>query len=568
MAEWIVKARQKILPFLHTRLLLFHTAGVILGFLLSSVQGALHPFGAAFCAALWIASDPFSALLGALCASFLRAAYAQSFVLILLGIGIFAEKLLVKHWSSAFKLLFLCLSWVVSFPLYYFASPDSFITGLGCLSLSLCLAVCMTGAVRALRHILCERSPASTDLLCLCVCMSLLCYCLQAYHLGGVSFGSVAACFFILLIAGCRGVETAAAAIMLSAGCVFGGAEPALAGSLAICGLCACAAREFSRWGVACSFIAMSFLLYALVSPALFIADAGLAAFLYICIPRRFLRMLPAGHTDRAREQAEASLTLLRSGLRDTADVLREAAPLFQDQDGFARRQVLAVSDALVSLSQSRKPQRRKYDIQIGAAALAKPGSSATGDSMGMRHIREQLVLLLSDGMGSGDEAHRESAAAVALLGDLLSIGFGLSEALECVNRLLMQRTNLTDMFATMDVLLFDLSDGQAQFVKYGAPPSYILRGGKVHTLYAEALPAGIVREARPALHAASLCSGDTVVLMTDGAFDALGSELSRALLDRVGAANTPDDAARALLMAAREKSAADEMTVIVARIA
>ena len=123
-------------------------------------------------------------------------------------------------------------------------------------------------------------------------------------------------------------------------------------------------------------------------------------------------------------------------------------------------------------------------------------------------------------------------------------------------------------MFATMDALLFDLSSGEAQFVKYGAPPSYILRGGKVHTLYAEALPAGIVKEARPALHVAPLRRGDTVVLMTDGAFDALGAELSRTLLESVGGANTADDAAQALLLAAREKSGADDMTEIVARIA
>lgn len=81
-------------------------------------------------------------------------------------------------------------------------------------------------------------------------------------------------------------------------------------------------------------------------------------------------------------------------------------------------------------------------------------------------------------------------------------------------------------------------------------------------------MPAGIVKEARPALHIAPLKKGDAIILMTDGAFDALGAELSRTLLEQVGAANTSDDAAQSLLLAAREKSGADDMTVIVARIA
>lgn len=568
MAEWIAQARRRFLPYWHALPFFSCAYGFILGFIFALAPGSLSPFGSAVCAAFWIASQPLGSLCGAVIASMLCASYAPSFVLIVLGIFVLAERLLGRRWSSAFKLVVLCLSWGFAFPLYFSASTDAMMTGLGNLSLSLFSAVCMTGGIRAVRQIVREQIPASSDLLCLCGCMTLLCYCLQAYSLSGVSLGAAAACLFVLLVAICRGVETAAVAIMLSAGCVFGGAEPAFAGSLAICALCACAARDFGKWGCVCSFLAVSFLLFAFVSPVLTIADAGLAASVFVCIPRRFLRLLPSSHTDRAREQAEAALAQLRRGVSNMSEVLREAAPLFRDSDGFAQRQVLAVSGALSSLSEHHRAARRKYDIQIGAAALAKPGSPETGDSMGMRHIREQLVLLLSDGMGSGGEAHRESAAAVALLGDLLSIGFALGEALECVNRLLMQRADLSDMFATMDVLLFDLANGQAQFVKYGAPPSYILRDGKIHTLYAEALPAGIVAEACPALHAASLRRGDSVVLMTDGAYDALGSELSRALIDRVGSANTADDAAHALLMAAREKSEADDMTVIVARIA
>ena len=54
---------------------------------------------------------------------------------------------------------------------------------------------------------------------------------------------------------------------------------------------------------------------------------------------------------------------------------------------------------------------------------------------------------------------------------------------------------------------------------------------------------------------------------MTDGLFDALGTELFAALIERVGGANTVDDAASALLAAGQEKSGADDMSVLVARV-
>ena len=88
-----------------------------------------------------------------------------------------------------------------------------------------------------------------------------------------------------------------------------------------------------------------------------------------------------------------------------------------------------------------------------------------------------------------------------------------------------------------------------------------------MHTVYAEALPIGILPEAQASVHELALRRGDAVILMTDGLFDALGTELFAALIERVGGANTVDDAASALLAAGQEKSGADDMSVLVARV-
>ncbi len=567
MAEWVEKCKSRFFVYWHAATFGYSVAGFLVCMALAFTQRQIAPFGTGGAVAFWLAGYPAGALFGALLASLLCGSYSQSLALLFLGICYCSVKLLEKKPKPTAKLLFLCASWCFTIPIFYIGSFELLMSGLSNLSLSLCAALCMTGGLRAVKHMATLRVPAGSDLLCLAGSAAFLAYSLCAYSLGGVNFGVAVACLALLITGSARGIETAAVAVILSAGCVFGSLEAALAGSLSLCALSGAALRRFGKWGTAGGFFCTAFLLYMLVTPILDMRSVSLALFLYLLIPRRILLRLPGERSEHTRIQSENELLLLQRRLCDTSEVLREAAPLFKSEDGFAQRQILAVSGALRSLAQENATAKTHYDITIGAAALAKAGSKMTGDSMGMRRIREQVVLLLSDGMGSGDEAHQESAAAVALLGDLLSIGFALCEALECVNRLLMQRTS-GDMFATMDALLFDRTSGQAQFVKYGAPPSYILRGGKLHTLYAEALPAGIVKEARPALHIAPLKKGDAVILMTDGAFDALGAELSRTLLEQVGAANTADDAAQSLLLAAREKSGADDMTVIVARIA
>lgn len=568
MAEWVARCVSKIKPRWQSETCWWTGLGCAFGFLLAYTAEGVAPLGTGCAAAFFMAGHPVGALLGALLGAWLSASYPQTLALLLYSIGVCILYMQGKIVRAADKLLLLCVCWAAVLPLFYFGHPTFFMTGLANLSLSLFAAVCMTGGIRAVKLLLYRRVPAVSAQCALWLCCALLLYALSPFHVEAFAPESAVACLLILLAACMYGTETVAVGVLLGAACVLGGAKPELAGSLAFCALGAAAARSLGKWGVAGALLTCAFLMNSFITPVLQLSEAAAAACVFVCLPTRFLRGLSLDQAERAQSETARALAALRGQLMDAAGVLREAAPLFESPDGFAQRQILAVSNVLSSLSEERACARRRYDVAIGAAAVPKAGSRETGDSMGMRQIDGKLALLLSDGMGSGHTAHGESAAAIALFGDLLSIGFALGEALECVNRLLMQRAADADMFATMDALLFDLSQGRAQFIKYGAPPSYILRNGSVHTLYAEALPAGIVKEARPALYEAALKRGDTVVLMTDGAYDALGAELIRSLLEDVGGANTADDAAQALLSHAREKSGADDMSVIVARIA
>lgn len=538
--------------------------------LLLSVAGeSVLPLGTAFTAAIWMCGyTPVFALCGAICGSLLLGRYAACFALLIYAVAGLLFWCFKKRLHSVDKLLLLAGAQALCLPIFFLNDTDTLMEGLATLSLAILAAVVLKQAIRACRAIYKHRWPPESEQICLCGAGCLLVYALSGLSLGTFSISALAAAFFAILTVRTKGITAVAAAVMLGTAAVLSGVELLFLGCLGACTLGACALRGLGKWGIVSGFLACAILVwYAFQDSALGALEAGSAALLYACIPVKRLNMPDERAKNPAEMAAQRECRRLRRQLREIAGILEAATPLFQSEDGFAMRQVAAISDALKHIAAPQRKVHRAYELGIGAACCPKGGSDRTGDCMGMRETSGRVLLLLSDGMGSGMEAHKESTAAVALLGDLLGVGFALPEALECVNRLLISRNAGVDMFATLDVMVMDLENGEARFVKYGASPSYILRQGKVYTLYAEALPAGILEEAQPAIHVVKLKRSDAVVLMTDGVSDALGSGLTAAIIEEVGRANTSDDAAQALLSVAREKSDADDMSVIVARV-
>ncbi len=203
----------------------------------------------------------------------------------------------------------------------------------------------------------------------------------------------------------------------------------------------------------------------------------------------------------------------------------------------------------------------------FGTAGMPIQKNGISGDSTGERRLENGRVLYaLSDGMGAGETAKLESESAIRMLFDLYSIGLNRDVALASVNKLLLERR--ADMYATLDAVSIDLSSGTAEFIKYGAPPTFIARGSKVHEVHAEALPAGILPEAIPAISTATLRKDDTVVLFSDGVLDALGSETKSVISEAVSAKLDCRELARSILERAQSMGQEDDMTVMVIRIA
>ncbi|OPY56714.1 MAG: Stage II sporulation protein E [Pelotomaculum sp. PtaU1.Bin035] len=161
------------------------------------------------------------------------------------------------------------------------------------------------------------------------------------------------------------------------------------------------------------------------------------------------------------------------------------------------------------------------YRLVLGVSGVGKGGSLVSGDSYSFFYLKGgRFGLVISDGMGVGPRAALESGITISLLRHLLELGFGQDLAIKTVNSILALRSP-GESFATVDLAMVDLYSGHADFVKIGATPSYLLRGGLVSQIKASSLPVGIIEDIEVASQARMLEPGDVLVMLTDGVLEA-----------------------------------------------
>lgn len=158
---------------------------------------------------------------------------------------------------------------------------------------------------------------------------------------------------------------------------------------------------------------------------------------------------------------------------------------------------------------------------EVGFAQRSKPGEALCGDSMGVAHLSERRMLLsVSDGMGAGVNAARESRIVVKLIEQLVESGVNPEKAADIVNTALYLRGG-EESAATIDAAIIDLNAGHAEFLKVGAPPSYLKRGGSVEVIRSTCWPAGILDELDVQVLAREIHPGDILIMATDGVTEA-----------------------------------------------
>lgn len=161
-----------------------------------------------------------------------------------------------------------------------------------------------------------------------------------------------------------------------------------------------------------------------------------------------------------------------------------------------------------------------KYDMAIGTSEITKSKSEVSGDSILNIRLKDgKYLVALSDGMGTGKEAKESSSRALRMLENLLLSGFDKNISLDLINTALMNQDS--EMFSTLDIAIVDLYQGNIEFIKSGACPTYIKNNKKVQVIKANSLPTGIVGENTIQTFDKDISSGDIMLMCSDGILDA-----------------------------------------------
>lgn len=214
-----------------------------------------------------------------------------------------------------------------------------------------------------------------------------------------------------------------------------------------------------------------------------------------------------------------------------------------------------------------------KYFTLQGVARIGKDCEKISGDTFLMKNLPGgKKGIALSDGMGAGKDAFKESEMVVEMLEEMLEAGFPVKTAIQMMNTALVIGRDEVH-FSTVDVSLFDLYKGTCEIVKAGASVTFIKRKNNVEEIASVTLPIGVLQEIEIETVEKELASGEFVIMMTDGVMDALPvgeqEELMKTFIRETDIQN-PRELAHFLLGKVLEKSGkvpTDDMTILVVGI-
>ena len=212
-----------------------------------------------------------------------------------------------------------------------------------------------------------------------------------------------------------------------------------------------------------------------------------------------------------------------------------------------------------------------KFQTITGMARTSKDGEIVSGDTFSFMHLDSgETVMILSDGMGTGERASEESELVIDLLEEFLEAGFTEKSAIKLINSILVVNSD-DQTVSTLDISSINLFTGVCNFIKIGASTTFIKRNGWIETIQSTNLPVGMFNEIDIEGSEKKLYDGDYVIMVSDGMLDFVSEvdkeEVFKNILEEIDVTN-PQEMADTILERILEKEehgVRDDMTVLVA---
>ena len=213
------------------------------------------------------------------------------------------------------------------------------------------------------------------------------------------------------------------------------------------------------------------------------------------------------------------------------------------------------------------------FRVLTGVARLPKEGEEASGDNYAFTKVGTgRVVISLSDGMGSGRRACKESETIIELTEQFLEAGFSGETVVQMINGAMVARSE-EQAISSLDIADIDLYSGVCNFIKVGASTTFIKRDTKVEMLTSTSLPLGIFHQQDFDSIEKKLYDEDYIILVTDGVLDRVGTDQPEEVLCKIIEQlkrTSPREMASKILskvMMMSNEDIKDDMSVLVAGI-
>ncbi len=210
-----------------------------------------------------------------------------------------------------------------------------------------------------------------------------------------------------------------------------------------------------------------------------------------------------------------------------------------------------------------------RFLVVPGYAKAVKEGENTSGDNYAIiETLQGGYHAFLADGMGSGEDASRDSEWVLDLMEKLIEAGYDMDTAMHLLNNALLVAPKQN--MSTLDACSVDLYNGMCHFRKAGAAATFLKSNTYVEQIVIPSLPLGIFQQRECEVITRELIENDYIIMVTDGVVDALEGggyeDMLQSYIEELKERN-PEEMAQKILQFVLRCSGgrvADDMTVMV----
>lgn len=208
-----------------------------------------------------------------------------------------------------------------------------------------------------------------------------------------------------------------------------------------------------------------------------------------------------------------------RVTLKEVGEILTE---VLGKEVSFRKNPYVQVAKEYVTYNFMENPN---FYVIHGTAKKSRDEEVVSGDNFTCMELDSgQTLLSVSDGMGHGWKAYKESETVLELLEEMMESGFSEETAVRLINSVFLIDSDVINP-AALDMGIIDMYSGVCDFMKLGASSTFVKRGKWVEAIKSTSLPIGSMEHADIETTSKKLYDGDFVIMMSDGIIDSIPAE-------------------------------------------